>query len=225
MTLRAQRWIAACGVALLLASLFGARALTAAAESKPEPKSAAKGAEKTGGDKAGAIDETQPSSRLIAELRRRTEELERRERELREREHALGELNEEARATLAELDRRGKQVEERLAAIEKLQGDGIGRLAKVYAGMPPGNAALLLEKLDLEVATAVLARMKPKVSASVLAAMRPERALELTLSSVVPLMPGAPGAAAAAPAAATPDVTAQPPAAPADESDPEERYR
>lgn len=132
---------------------------------------------------------------LVRELRQRTEALARREEALDERERSLEEVAAEARRLLDDLVTRREQVDERIAVLEALQGDGVGRLAKVYAAMPPASAAVLLEELEIEMASALLARIKPKRSAALLAALPPETALALTRSSVVPL-PGLPSVSA-----------------------------
>ena len=178
MTLGAQRRIAICCVLLGAGLLL--RALVAAPAESAEPAASAHAAEPSPDALPDVAAAPQATSKLLAELRTRNDELEARERDLGERERSLGELAAEAKSMLAELDGRRNQVEQRITALEKLQGDGVARLAKVYGAMPPARAAELLERLDLEVASVVLSRMKPKTSASVMAAMNPEQALRLS---------------------------------------------
>lgn len=130
---------------------------------------------------------------LLRGVQERMEQLDRRERELAERERALDELSGEARRALDELAALRDAVEARIVAFETLRGDGIGKLAKVYAAMPPAQAAALLDRLDTEVATSVIVRMKDKKSAAVLAAMSSDRALRVTRSTALPVVEQAGG--------------------------------
>ncbi|MEB2344398.1 MAG: hypothetical protein OZ948_06650 [Deltaproteobacteria bacterium] len=124
---------------------------------------------------------------LLRQVQTRLEELDRRERELAERERSLGELSTEATRTIDTLAALRGTVDQRIATLEALRGDGVGRLAKVYATMPPARAAALLERLEPEVATALVGRMKGKRSAAVLASMAPESALRISRATVLPL--------------------------------------
>lgn len=132
--------------------------------------------------------EEPPLAPLLRSVQERVEELDRRERELAERDRALDELSGEARRVLDELTELHDAVEARIVAFETLRGDGIGKLAKVYAAMPPAQAAALLDRLDTEVATALIVRMKDRKSAAVLAAMSSERALRVTRSTALPVV-------------------------------------
>lgn len=124
---------------------------------------------------------------LLRQVQTRLEELERRERELAERERSLGELSAEATRALDALEALRGTVDQRIATLEALRGDGVGRLAKVYAAMPPARAAALLERLEPEVATVLVGRMKGKRSAAVLASMSPESALRVSRATALPL--------------------------------------
>ena len=124
---------------------------------------------------------------LLARIRERSEQLDRRARDLDERERSLAELEAETARTLAEIDALRDAVEQRIAKLEALRGSGIGKLAKVYAAMPPERAAALLEALEPEVATAVVRRMKDRDSAAVLAMMSDATALRVTRGTVLPV--------------------------------------
>ena len=125
--------------------------------------------------------------RLAEELRERQRALEAWERDLDERERSLSDLEARLDARLAELAEIRELVDERVARFSEEAGDRVARLAKVYAAMPPTRAAPLLQRLEVELATEVLARMKPKKSAAVLAVMAPERALVLSRRVARPL--------------------------------------
>jgi flagellar motility protein MotE (MotC chaperone) len=213
-TLRTQRRIAVGGFLLCAGLVLRAFAATPADSAQPN-------APAVPSESPPALDTApQPSSKLLAELRKRNDELEVRERDLGERERSLGELAAEAKSMLAELDGRRGQVEGRIAVLEKLQGDGVARLAKVYGAMPPPRAAELLSRLDLEVASVLLSRMKPKVSASVMAAMDPEQALRVSERATLALEDVQPVGAAPSPAPSP-----APPSEPGESADEAGRFR
>ncbi len=124
---------------------------------------------------------------LLTEIRAREAELDRRERELDDREHSLQALEAEATRQLAEIERIASTVEERIAAWEADNGDSVRKLAKIYAAMPPTRAAQLLEELEVELATQIVARMKDKKSAAVLAQISERRALSMSRRVAHPL--------------------------------------
>ena len=124
---------------------------------------------------------------LLEEMRDRELRLERRERELDERERALAELEAEVSALLEELEEVQATVERRISAWEAENGDTVRRLAKIYAAMAPARAARLIEGLDLDLATQIVAKMKHKQSAAVLSLIRRERALAMSRQVVHPL--------------------------------------
>ena len=124
---------------------------------------------------------------LLEEMRERQRALDRRARELDERERSLAELEAEVGGLLDELEAVRRTVERRIAAWSEESGDTVRRLAKIYAAMPPQRAARLIEGLDLDLATQVVAKMKHKQSAAVLALIGRERALAMSRQVVHPL--------------------------------------
>lgn len=119
--------------------------------------------------------------RLLSDIRTRGVELERREAELQEREQAVAELERAVEVRIEELDAMATTIEERLAAWEESNAArSISKLAKIYGEMPPGKAAPLIEELDLDLATQVLAKMKPKKSAALLPLLSESRALSIS---------------------------------------------
>lgn len=124
---------------------------------------------------------------LLAELRTRSVDLDRRERELEVRERSLAELEALVSARLQEVAEMRDVVETRIDAWQKQSGERIGRLAKIYASMPPGSAAALIDQLDANLATQILRKMKHKQSAAVLARISSERALTLSRQVAHPL--------------------------------------
>lgn len=119
--------------------------------------------------------------RLLSDIRTRRVELERREAELEEREQAVAELERAVEIRIEELDSMATTIEERLAAWEESNAaKSVSKLAKIYGVMPPGKAAALIEELDLDLATQVLAKMKPKNSAALLPLLSEPRALAIS---------------------------------------------
>jgi len=124
---------------------------------------------------------------LLQQVQERLAALDQRERELAERERSLADLSAETGRALDALETLRGTVEQRLATLAALRGDGVARLARMYAAMPPARAAAAREKLEPEVAAAVVGRMRDKRSAAVLASMAPESALRAARATALPL--------------------------------------
>ena len=124
---------------------------------------------------------------LLTEVRTRQAELDRRERELDQRERSLTELEKIVSARLGEVREMRDVVDSRIAAWQNQTGKRIAQLAKIYASMPPANAAGLIDDLDANLATQILRKMKYKKSAAVLARVSRERALTVSRQVAHPL--------------------------------------
>lgn len=100
------------------------------------------------------------------ELAQEKKELERYEEQIDEKLLALEALKNQINADMASLEERKTQKElEKEAAYEaKLQ-----RLVKMYAGMKPKNAALIVDKMTLDVAQEIFLRMREASAAQILA--------------------------------------------------------
>ena len=119
--------------------------------------------------------------RLLSDIRTRHRELDQRERDLAERERGVAELERAVAARLAEVESVSERIEQRIAAWEESHGSrSVSKLAKIYGSMEPNRAAPLVEGLDLELATAVLAKMKPRQSAQLIPLLSEERALAVS---------------------------------------------
>ncbi len=125
---------------------------------------------------------------LLADLQARHAELDRRERAVEDRERHAADLEKVAGARLAQAEEIAAAVEQRIAGWRAEQGDkAISRLSRIYAGMPPAKAAPLLERLDLDLATRIVAKMKPGQSAALLPFLSPERSLAMSWLVAHPL--------------------------------------
>lgn len=179
-----QRRLDEIGTRRVLAALLALLAFGGAS-----PSSASAGGP-AGGDPALAP--------VLAELRTKQTQLERRERELDDRERHVTELEAAASAQLDEASALAAQVEERMNAWQQTQGDkAIARLARIYGSMAPQAAAPLLEALELELATRIVAKMKPEKSSALLPFVSEERALAMSRLVARPLAANPPPAEAA----------------------------
>lgn len=99
------------------------------------------------------------------ELAQEKKELERYEEQIDEKLVALGALKKQINADMALLEEKKTQKDlEKEAAYEaKIQ-----RLVKMYAGMKPKNAALIVDKMTLEVAQEIFLRMREASAAQIL---------------------------------------------------------
>ncbi len=127
--------------------------------------------------------------RILADVRERAKQLDARERELEARERAISELESQVEVRIDELEELLARLEKGVADFEKKSGDRVARLVKVYAAMPAGRAAPLLEELDPDLTTEIIARMKHKQSAAILTRMSDEEALRVSARVARPLAP------------------------------------
>lgn len=157
---------------------------------------AAEPAAKQASSKTGMSDEdageskmglSQGVDRLLADVYKRQKTLTKAEREVESREAGVAELERLIEEKIASLEAGRLEIEERIASWESKDGDRIQKLAKVYTAMPPASAARLLETLELDLAVAVLGRIKGKNSAQLLAVMEPKRALLMSQRMLRPL--------------------------------------
>ena len=126
--------------------------------------------------------------RLLEDIRARQLKLEQRELEVADRERHAEELEKLVAAKLSELEEIAAGVERRIAAWEDAhEAKSISKLAKIYAEMEPPRAAQLLSDLDLELATRIVAKMKPKESAALLPLLPESRALTMSRKVAHPL--------------------------------------
>nr|NJM03466.1 flagellar export protein FliJ [Desulfobacula sp.] len=89
----------------------------------------------------------------------------------------LAALKKQIEEDLALLDRKKtqKEVEKEAEYEEK-----IGRLVKMYAGMKPKNAALIVDKMDLEVAQEIFMRMREASASEILSFVDSEKAAKIS---------------------------------------------
>jgi flagellar motility protein MotE (MotC chaperone) len=161
-----------------VASLLAVLALSVPSELPAQAK---------GGLAGAGVPLSEGVERLMADLRGRQADFEKRELEIAERERSIAALEKQLERRLAELEVLRVTVERRIDTWSAQDGDRVTRLAKVYAAMPPRKAGALLQALDLDLAAAVVARMKDKKSAEILSQLPHEDALRLSRRLVRPL--------------------------------------
>jgi flagellar motility protein MotE (MotC chaperone) len=148
---------------------------------KAEPKSA-RPAEKPPIDRAGELDQAEPSKRALLEaLGERREAIDARAAELATREVLLKAAEKRLEDRLAEL----KRLEQALAEADKRRSAEedakVKELVALYEGMKPKEAARIFEKLDARVLLDVASRMKPRQLSAVMGLMSPDAAQKLTV--------------------------------------------
>ncbi len=127
-------------------------------------------------------------ARLLEDIRARQLHLERREREVADRSERIDELERLVELRLDEVAGIANAVEERIAGWEDAnEAKSISKLAKIYGKMDPQKAASLLEDLDLDLATRIVAKMKPKESAALLPLLSGRRAVSMSRNVAHPL--------------------------------------
>jgi len=117
---------------------------------------------------------------ILQSLEKRKEDLDRREEAVKRYEERLQSLKQEVEKKLAEILQTEKRIQERLGMIGQMEEEKIGRLAKLYGGMRPEEAAPLLERMQEETTLKVFQRMKERQASRILAFMNPEKAARLS---------------------------------------------
>jgi flagellar motility protein MotE (MotC chaperone) len=133
------------------------------------------GAEESGPGK------TESELAVLQSLSKRRIELERRQRELELRENLLKAAEKRVGARIAELKSIEKRIEKELSKQDDESMAQYMRLVKMYAAMKPKQAAQIFNRLDLDILTAMVQRMRPQAMAKILAAMDPSAARRLTM--------------------------------------------
>jgi len=118
---------------------------------------------------------------VLKSLSERRNELDIRAKDIERREALLKATEEEVDKKVSDLVNLKKDIEALLDKQGGMQKDRVDSLVKIYEGMKPGQAAQILDSLEMDVVLAVLGNMKEKKSAPILALMNPKKAREVTL--------------------------------------------
>lgn len=154
----------------------------------PSPESSLHSSEIRVPDRKSAARNLKSSSdKSVVNEVRESAAADRQEKQLAEKRAELSRLEEQIRKQREESEIEKRWLAEMKAARGALTKEqdarreaGIKKLAKLYEGMEPEAAALILSKLKNEMATEVLASMKDRQASRVLAAMNGQRAKELS---------------------------------------------
>ena len=132
--------------------------------------------------RAGANGGKSKSEMAVLEgLASRRKDLDSRARELNLRENLLKAAEKRVDARITELKLIEKRIEGELNQRDDYRNEQYGRLVKMYSGMKPKDAARIFNRLDMNVLTGLVAKMKPRIMSAILAAMAPAAAERLTL--------------------------------------------
>jgi len=142
--------------------------LLAAAATDAEETDAATGVEELAAASAPAAQQPSP-----AEISARALEIE-------AREAALRVLQDDVESRLAELERLQTAALAVLEPERARREEELAKLVDFYQNMKPKQAARLLEKLPLELATEVVARMKKREAGKILNVMESGRAVKIS---------------------------------------------
>jgi flagellar motility protein MotE (MotC chaperone) len=118
---------------------------------------------------------------VLEGLASRRKDLDSRARELILRENLLKAAEKRVDARITELKLIEKRIEGELNQRDDYRNEQYGRLVKMYSGMKPKDAARIFNRLDMNVLTGLVAKMKPRIMSAILAAMAPAAAERLTL--------------------------------------------
>lgn len=110
-------------------------------------------------------------------LEQEKKDLEKYEEQIDEKLTALETIKKQIQDDLALLEQKKSQRElEQEAAYE----DKINRLVKMYSAMKPKNAALIVDKMDLEVAREIFFRMREAAASQILSFVDSEKAAKIS---------------------------------------------
>ncbi len=118
---------------------------------------------------------------VLQSLSKRRADMDKREKALETREALLQASEQEIDKKVSELNKLRDEIKDLLGQQEKMEGDRIASLVKIYEGMKPKEAATIFNTLDMDVLLNVISRMSERKSSPILAAMAPDKARLVTI--------------------------------------------
>lgn len=118
---------------------------------------------------------------LLQDLVARRQQLEQRAGQLDTRERLLMATEQRIDKKIERLKAIEAEIKDLLRLHDSRQEAQIQTLVRVYENMKPKEAAIILEKLEMDILISVVEKMKDRKVASVLAAMKPDVAKALTV--------------------------------------------
>jgi flagellar motility protein MotE (MotC chaperone) len=124
---------------------------------------------------------TKSEMAILESLASRRKDLDARARELVLRVNLLKAAEKRVEARITELKAIESRIEGELKQRDDFRNEQYDRLVKMYSGMKPKDAARIFNRLEINVLTGLVAKMKPRIMSAILAAMAPAAAERLTL--------------------------------------------
>ncbi|MBF0274436.1 MAG: hypothetical protein HQK84_04300 [Nitrospinae bacterium] len=118
--------------------------------------------------------------KLLNELKERQKSLEEKEMELKNKESQIKTIESSIDTKLADMQTLKNQLEELITMRKDLGEKNIKQLVKVYESMKPAEAAIVIEKLEEDIAVQVLKRMLGKKAGKILDVMNPAKTVRLS---------------------------------------------
>jgi len=136
-----------------------------------------------------------PAKVALSGLKEKRERLDKEEDRLKQEKKALEQFKDELDERLTGLEALKKQIDEDLALMDKKKTDQelqeeaefeatMNKLVKMYSGMKPKDAAVIINKMDLEVSRQIFSRMRETSSAQILGYVDSEKAAKISESIV-----------------------------------------
>lgn len=185
-------------------TFLNVRAAMAADDQKPEAPKEAGAAD--GGGKAEQQPEAgapcpecppcpDPAKVVLSGLQEKKKRLASEEEQLKQERKALEQFKEELDERLTELETLKKQIDADLALMDKKKTDQelqqeaefeatMSKLVKMYSGMKPKDAAVIINKMDLDVARQIFSRMRESSSSQILGYVDSDKAAKISESIV-----------------------------------------
>lgn len=161
-------------------------------ESMGESKDAGEGGEDLDGNPCPECPECpDPAKVVLRGLENKKTTIEKQHKALLQERKELESFKEQIDENLESLKSLKKQIEEDIALLEKkktqkeLEKEAayeakIGRLVKMYAGMKPKSAALIVDKMNLEVAQEIFLRMREASASQILSYVDSDKAAKIS---------------------------------------------
>lgn len=122
------------------------------------------------------------ADRLLAAIQEREAQLEREAADLAARAQSVSVAEAKLTEQLAAFEKAQAGLEETLAMADRAAEKDIERMTTVYENMKPADAARIFDRMDVNFAAGLLARMRPEAAAQVLTAMDADNAYAVTVT-------------------------------------------
>jgi flagellar motility protein MotE (MotC chaperone) len=116
---------------------------------------------------------------IIKTIEKKREELSSKEDQIKLKEERLKIIEQSIKDKVNELGQIKIDIDKLIVKKDELEEASIQHLAKIYKGMPPGNAAAQIEELDPAIAIKVFTRIKSKTASQIMPFLTPQTAKRL----------------------------------------------